>query len=133
MTPRRPLLVQPREVGFERAAPNAEDVRPLTAKHLSGEPATVAGAAHDLLDRRSLFGRREDGGVGFLAAQIPIILELLGRGEHGGLDRARADRGSNLSPRLSPGVAEGVAWALHSLLAVGDADRPWARLLRRQP
>jgi hypothetical protein len=83
--PRRPLLVQPGKVGFERAAPNAEDVRPLTAKHLSGEAATIAGAAHDLLDRRAFFAHRKDDGVGFLAAQIPIILELLGRGEQRGM------------------------------------------------
>jgi hypothetical protein len=72
-------------MGFERTAANAEDVRPLTAKHLSHEPAAVAGASHDLLDRRALFGHCEDGGVRLFAAQVTFILQLLGGGEQGGL------------------------------------------------
>ncbi len=57
-----------REVSFERTAANAEDVGPLTAKHLSHKAAAVAGASHDLLDRCAVLGQPEDGVVGPFAS-----------------------------------------------------------------
>src|SRR5204863_3759031 len=50
---RRPLFVEPGKIGFERTAAKAEDIRPLTAKHLSHEPGAVVGPADARLDRRA--------------------------------------------------------------------------------
>ena len=129
---RRPLFVEPGKIGFERTAANAEDVRPLTAKHLSHQAAAVAGASHDLLDRRAFFGHREDGGVGLFAAEVAFILQLLGGGEQGGIDRGGANRAPNLAHRFPHRVEESVACVLHQMPAVGDLHRVGQRLLRRQ-
>jgi hypothetical protein len=50
----RPLRVQPREPGLQRALPGAENIRPLAAQYGSNELPAVSGFASDILDGRAV-------------------------------------------------------------------------------
>jgi hypothetical protein len=57
----RPLFVEPLQMKLERAFPDPEQVRALTAQHLSNEAAAVSGSAHDLLDRNMILNHLDHG------------------------------------------------------------------------
>src|SRR4051794_32977051 len=104
----RPLLVKPWQVQLERALPDAEDVRALTAQDPADKAAAVRGAAaHDLPDRDALPGQRQNGGVGIFPAQISLMLNPLGGGEQVGIDRRRAEHGADLGHGFAHRIEEG--------------------------
>ena len=51
MDPGRPLIVEPRQICFERAFADTKDVAPLTAKNLADQAPAKPGGSNDLLDR----------------------------------------------------------------------------------
>ena len=107
---------------IQRTLPDAEDIGPLATDDLTDELAAVACAADDVLDRHSPFGMGHDRGVGFLATQIALILQLFSAGEQVGLDRRRADRGPDHAHGPAHSVEERRACVLHQMPAIGDLD-----------
>jgi hypothetical protein len=65
-----PLRVEPLKIRFERALSGAEDIRAPTAQYVANEAAAVSGAAHDLLNRDSVLGQSEDGGIGLFSTEV---------------------------------------------------------------
>src|SRR3954463_1122438 len=116
----RPLLVKPWQVQLERALPDAEDVRALTAQDPADKAAAVRGAAHDLPDRDALPGQRQNGGVGIFPAQISLMLNPLGGGEQVGIDRRRAEQGADLGHGFAHRIEEGAAGIFHQMPTTGD-------------
>jgi hypothetical protein len=116
----RPLLVKPWQVQLERALPDAEDVRALTAQDPADKAAAVRGAAHDLPDRDALPGQRQNGGVGIFPAQISLVLNPLGGGEQVGIDRRRAEHGADLAHGFAHRIEEGAAGIFHHMPTIGD-------------
>ena len=80
----------------------------------------MAGAAHDLLERHAVRPQLQDGCVGLLAAQIALVLDLLGGGEQRGIDGHSAHGAADLPHRRTHGIKKGTAGILHQMPAVGD-------------
>ncbi len=115
------MLVKEREIGFERALTDPEDVAPLATDNLADELASATGAAHDLLDGNAIARKLHDRGVGLLPSQVSILLELLGAGEQGGRLQTTLPRESSRECRaLHRTAIHGVRWALTKMPAVGD-------------
>ena len=126
-----PLLVEPGKVWLQRAFPDTEYIRPLSAKNLADQPAAVPCAAHDLLDRNPLFGQSENRSVRFLATEVALVLQCLGEGQKGGVESGSSHCGSDLMHGLANRIEEGAARVFHQMPAVGDLDRMRERALGR--
>ena len=83
-------------MAVERALPDAEHIRTLAADNLADQLPTMSCAADDLLDGTALAGKSADRGIGLLAPQIALILQLFRVGQQVRIDRRRADRGSDM-------------------------------------
>jgi hypothetical protein len=82
----------------------------------------MAGAADDVFDGDAFACKRNDRGIGFLAAQIPLVLQLLRTGQQLWIDRRGADGAPNRSHRLAHRIEERSARVFHEMPAIGDLD-----------
>ena len=69
--------------------------------------------AHNLLDGDPILGQTKNGSVVVLAPQISLILDPFSSREQTGVDRGRANCGTNLAHRFAHRVEEGTACILH--------------------
>ena len=125
-----PLIVEPWQVRIERTLPGPEDIMAFAADHLSHQLPAVAGLAHDLLDRRSASRQGQDSRICLFAANVPFILQALGRGEQFGIDCCRPDRAADLPHRFADGIKEGPTGILHQMPTICDLYRVRHRLCR---
>ena len=65
-----PLAIEPLQVYLKRALRDPKDVRALPAQYLADEATAVTAPADNFLNRGTVFGQGQDGGVGLLPAQI---------------------------------------------------------------
>ena len=83
----------------------------------------MSGLTYDLLDRGSILGARQNGGVRIFLPQISLVLNALGDGKQIGVDGRRANCGADLTHRFAHGVQEGMAGVLHQMPAIGNLRR----------
>src|SRR5687767_14014420 len=105
---------------FERALWGSEDIQAPTAQHIANEPAAVASAAHDFLDRGPVLCQSKNSGIGLFSTEVAFILKALGRGEQTRTDRCGTDRGTDLPHRLPNDVKKSATGVLHEVPAVGN-------------
>ncbi len=117
-----PLLIQPRQMGFQRALPNPEHIAAFTAQNPANQAATVPGAPYDLLDGDPFPCFRQNGSIGFLPMKIPLILQALRRCQQGGVYGHGTDGPADLAHRPADRVKKCVAGILHQVPAVCDLD-----------
>lgn len=117
---------------LERAFPDPEDIRALTAQNAADKATAKAGPANDLLDCDAILGQRFNGGVGIFSTKISLLLDPLGGGEQVGIDCGGANRGPDLAHRLANRIKEGAAGVLHQVPPVGHLDRLRQCLSRSQ-
>jgi len=103
---RRPFRGRPGQMCFERALPDPKDVMPFAPDYLPHELPAMAGTADDLLDRHPVLCKRHDRGVCLLAAEIPFILDALGRAEQVRIDSRRPNGAADLAHRLANRIEE---------------------------
>ena len=111
--------------------PDTKDIRALTPKNLSDQPAAVPGAPHDLLDRNPLRLQCENGGVGLLATHVSLVLQFLGKDQKRRIDHCGSHSRPDLPHGLSNSVENGAARVLHQMPAVSNLNRMWERTPRR--
>src|SRR5215831_5484132 len=88
----------------------------------------MASLTHDLLDGYADLRQSQDSRIGLLAAQIALILEVLGRGEQFRIDCRRPDRAADLAHRFADGIEESPTGVLHQMPTICDLYRVRQRL-----
>jgi len=114
------LLVEPWQMQIERTLTPPKDIVALAADYLSHQLPTVAGLAHDLLDRYSVFRQRQDRRVRLVSAEIALILDTLRRRQQLRIDLCCADDATDLAHGFPNGIEEGMAGVLHQMPAIRD-------------
>jgi hypothetical protein len=115
-------------IGFQRTLAGLKKVCLLASEHSACAAPAICGVAHDLFDRSSASGLREDIGARFFPTQICFVLKMLGCGEKRRIDGRGVDRNANLTHRLADGVEESATGVLHQMPTISDLGRLRERL-----